>query len=460
MAGTHLDGGLSLEQSIKRLHERSLHARDLAEWAIDAHLPSLRAYACWTPERLRTQAQAADIDFDTGIWRGPLQGIPISIKDNIGLTGWPTLAGSEKALPPPWQQDGPLMARLRNQHAVFTGKTQTVAFAFTSLGTTPRGEGPRNPWNPLRVCGGSSSGAAVSVAEGSTLLAVGTDTAGSVRVPASMTGVVGLKMTHGRWPTGSVVPLSHSLDSMGLLGRSVADVATGVAALEGVTRNALLEGGASSLRGLRIGLPKGELWEACEPGITDATWQALRELEAAGARLVDFDFPQAQAADALFRTGGVVGTELQLFLALQLPAWLERLEPELAAAITLAGKLPVETYRERLSHMFQLAAQADERLAEVDVIAMPTVPITPPLFSEVADPQNFFDADAKILRHTAFINYLRLCALTLPVGHDAAGMPVGLQLAARGFDESRLLRIALDVERRLGRPATTINRRQ
>lgn len=451
---------LTLEQCLIGMREGHLHACDLAERVIDAHLPALRAYESWTPERVRAQARSADSDFAAGVVHGPLQGVPISIKDNIGLTGWPTLAGSASALPSPWQQDGPLVARLRRQQAVFTGKTQTVAFAFTSLGTSPRGEGPCNPWDPLRVCGGSSSGAAVSVAEGSALLALGTDTAGSVRVPAAMTGGVGLKMTHGRWPTNGVVPLSHSLDSMGLVGRSVADVAIGVAALEGHEWGKLLERGTSRLRGLRIGLPKGDLWEACDPGIADATWQALRELEAAGARLIDFDFPQAQAADALFRTGGVVGAELQLFLALQLPAWLERLEPEMAASIARAGELPVQTYRERLSHMFRLAAQADRRLAEVDVVAMPTVPITPPLFSEIADLQDFRIADAKILRHTAFINYLRLCALTLPVGHDATGMPVGLQLMARGFDEPRLLRIALDVERQLGRPITTNNRRQ
>lgn len=451
MAGKRLDDDPTLMGRLKAMREGRIRARDLAERAIEAHLPALRAYAAWSPERLRAQAREADTDIAAGVIRGPLQGVPISVKDNIGLSGWETLAGSDSALPPPWQWDGPLVARLRRQQALFTGKTQSVAFAFTSLGTSPRGEGPRNPWDSSRVCGGSSSGAAVSVAEGSAMLALGTDTAGSVRVPAAMTGTVGLKLTHGRWPTAGVVPLSHSLDSLGLLAPSVADIAIGVAALEGRRSDVLsVREKPLSLAGVRIGLPRGMFWEGCDPGIAEAAWQALRELEAAGACLIDIDFPEAQAADALFCEGGLVGTELYLFLALKLPAWLERLGPEMAADITRAGALPADIYRQRVLCMSRLAAQAARCFAEVDVVATPTVPMPPPRFTEVATAENFRAADGRILRNTAFINYLHLCALTMPVGLDAANMPVGLQLIAAGFDEAKLLMVALGAEQCLG----------
>ncbi|SDL89323.1 aspartyl-tRNA(Asn)/glutamyl-tRNA(Gln) amidotransferase subunit A [Modicisalibacter muralis] len=450
MAGKRLGDDPTLMGCLKAIREGRIRARDLADRAIDAHVPMLRAYTAWSPEGLRTQAEAVDSDFAAGRVRGPLQGVPVSIKDNIALSGWETRAGSESVLPPPWQQDGPVAARLRRQQAIFTGKTQTVAFAFTSLGTSPAGEGPRNPWDPSKVCGGSSSGAAVSVAEGSAALALGTDTAGSVRVPAAMTGTVGLKLTHGRLPATGVVPLSHSLDSLGLLARSVADIAIGVAALEGREGDGLSMQKPLSLAGVRIGLPKAMFWEGCDPSIAEAAWQALRELEAAGARLIDFEFPEARAADALFREGGLVGTELSLFLALQLPAWLERLGPDMAEDIAQAGALSAGIYQQRLRRMSRLAAQAVQRFAEVDVVATPTVPMPAPCFSEVDDEEYFLAANGRILRNTAFINYLHLCALTMPVGLDTFGMPVGLQLIARGFDEARLLAIALGAERRLG----------
>ncbi|QEA38446.1 amidase [Pistricoccus aurantiacus] len=434
--------GDSLDTLIQMIRQRRLSPRALAEQAIEAHRPALRAYAHWRPEKLRAQALVLGR-------KGRLQGIPVSVKDNIAVAGWPLEAGSGRALPAHLCQEGSVVAMLRRQGVVFSGKTQTVAFAFSSLGTSPQGEGPRNPWDLQRVCGGSSSGAAVSVIEGSARLALGTDTAGSVRVPAAMTGCVGLKTTVGRWPRAGVIPLSHSLDSLGLLAPRAADIVTGLAAFDPAPALKRIE--AADLRELRIGLPKA-LLEATptDPGIAESFHAALSELEARGARLVEVESQLLLEARALFREGGVVASELHQFLFTQMPTWLEGQDKELNLAMRSAANLPASAYLERLQTMTRLCRQADLALREIDVLVTPTTPLTPPTFASLTQPSVYIQGNARILDFTAFVNYLRLCAVSLPIGQDAAGMPTGLQLVASGFAEARLLAIALTVERALG----------
>jgi aspartyl-tRNA(Asn)/glutamyl-tRNA(Gln) amidotransferase subunit A len=166
---------------------------------------------------------------------GPLQGIPISIKDLYAAEGLPCFAGSSRRLPAdPWEKDGPIVATIRRQLGPIVGKTHMVEFAFGGTGLNSHHGAPYNPWDATthRSPGGSSSGAGVSLLEGSAFLALGSDTADSVRIPACMTGTVGLKVTIGRWSAEGVVPLSHTFDTPGLLARSVSDAAYGFAALD------------------------------------------------------------------------------------------------------------------------------------------------------------------------------------------------------------------------------------
>jgi len=193
----------SLAELGAALRDRKTTAKALAEAAAanhDANAESLGAYKLWAPEAAAAQATAADAAFASGNDLGPLQGIPISAKDLYGVKGWPTFAGTPKAFPPSWQDEGPVIAAIRSQIGVLTGKTHTVEFAFGGIGANPHWGTPRNPWDAdnHRAPGGSSSGAGVSLAVGSALLALGTDTAGSVRIPASMTGNAGLKTGVGR----------------------------------------------------------------------------------------------------------------------------------------------------------------------------------------------------------------------------------------------------------------------
>src|SRR4051812_17900516 len=187
------------------LREERARARDLVEAAIARHErfgERLHAYSLWAPEQARAVADAADAAFAAGVSAGPLQGMPVSLKDLFAAAGYPCFAGSSRRLPAdPWERDGKLVATLRRQLGVIMGKTHMVEFAFGGTGQNSHHGAPYNPWDAIahRSVGGSSSGAGVSLLEGSALLAVGSDTAGSVGIPACMTGNAGLKVTLGRW---------------------------------------------------------------------------------------------------------------------------------------------------------------------------------------------------------------------------------------------------------------------
>src|SRR5215470_7504773 len=220
-----------------RLRDGRLTARALAEEAIDNHErcgKPLMAYSQWAPEHARKCADAADAAFAVGSHAGSLQGIPTSVKDLFAMAGFPTYAGTPRRLPEKFETEGPVVATLRRQLATLMGKTHMVEFAFGGTGHNAHYGAPRNPWDATahRSPGGSSSGAGVSLCEGSALLALGSDTAASVRLPAAMTGNAGLKLTKDRWSCDGVVPLSHTFDTPGILARSTADAAFGFAALD------------------------------------------------------------------------------------------------------------------------------------------------------------------------------------------------------------------------------------
>lgn len=441
------------------LDERRLSARELVDAAIARHErwdKTLRAYSLWTPEAARKVAGAADAAFASGARVGSLQGIPISLKDLFGATGLPTFAGSPRRLPAAWEQDGPLVATVRRQLGVIMGKTHMVEFAFGGTGANHHWGCPTNPWAAAgpRSPGGSSSGAGVSLAEGSALLAFGSDTAGSVRIPACATGHVGLKVTAGRWSTDGVVPLSRVFDTPGILVRSVADAVYGFGALDpawGDARAFAHSIADVDIDGVRVGLGDPVMWSDCAPGIAEAAQQALDALAKAGARIAPKAVPEVKEALAVFAEGGVSGPELRAFLDLELPEWIPLVDPLNGPIIAAAATLPAAVYLRRHYRLARLAQSARARLADVDVIASPTLPISPPLLADIRDSDSHWVANRWLTRNTVPANYLGLCAITLPVGRDAAGMPVGLQLTAAGGQEERLLAIAWAAERVLGR---------
>jgi aspartyl-tRNA(Asn)/glutamyl-tRNA(Gln) amidotransferase subunit A len=347
------------------------------------------------------------------------------------------------------------VATLRRQLGVIMGKTHMVEFAFGGTGQNSHHGAPYNPWDAAahRSVGGSSSGAGVSLLEGSALLAFGSDTAGSVRIPACMTGNAGLKVTMGRWSTDGVVPLSFTFDTPGLLARSVSDLAYAFAALDpaGINPFTLVaRGGARDLSGIRIAVGDAFLWRDCDPGIAETTQEAVDALVRAGAVACEFKLPEAEAAYDVFLAGGLSAIELRSFLDRELPEWLDQLDPVIAPAVGRAESLSALEYLARVARLADLARAAAARLDIVDVIASPTLCLTPPLMSEVADADSHLRINRRIVRNTSWVNYLGPCAVTMPVGRDRAGMPVGLQLTAPARAEEKLLTIALAVERLLG----------
>jgi aspartyl-tRNA(Asn)/glutamyl-tRNA(Gln) amidotransferase subunit A len=441
------------------LRERRITAREIVEACIGRHErfgEHLHAYCQWTPAKARETAKAADAAFDSGAIAGPLQGVPISIKDLFAAEGLPCFAGSSRRLPSdPWEKDGPVVATLRRQLGVIMGKTHMVEFAFGGTGLNSHHGAPYNPWDASthRSPGGSSSGAGVSLLEGSAFLALGSDTAGSVRIPACMTGNVGLKVTIGRWSADGVVPLSRTFDTPGLLARSVLDAAYGFAALDpalGDANRFIAKSSTLTLDGICIAVDDPLFWTDCDPGIAEVAREAVDALASDGAVLRQGTLPEAAGAYAVFLEGGVSAIELRSFLDQELPDWLEQLDPIMAPAVRGAENLSARDYLARLSQLRSLVRRAASRFDEIDVIATPTLCLTPPVLSDIGEAESYMGTNRRIVRNTVAVNYLGLCAITLPVGLDGAGMPVGLQFIAPAWAEEKLLAIALAAERTLG----------
>ena len=442
------------------MSEGKLKARALAEEAIANHErfgAKLMAYSQWAPAHARQCADAADAAFAAGARAGSLQGIPASIKDLFAHSAFPTFAGSPKRLPAKYEIDGPVIASLKRQLATVMGKTHMVEFAFGGTGHNAHYGAPRNPWDAKnhRSPGGSSSGAGVSLCEGSALLAFGSDTAGSVRIPASMTGNAGIKLTLGRWSAEGVVPLSFTFDTPGILARSMADAAFSFAALDPFLGDGfafLARAGARDIGGVRIGVAEPWFWSDCENGIAEIVKQAIDALGRAGARLSEASLPEALEAHAVFAEGGVSGIELRALLERDLPDWIATIDPVNAPALKAAEGLSARAYLSRRLRLMDASRRAAERFAALDVIAAPTLMLSPDVMTIEQTSEKFWARNRGIVHNTVPVNYLGLCAVTLPVGLDTLGLPVGLQLIAKGGDDERLIAIACAAERVLGTP--------
>ncbi|MDH3580891.1 MAG: amidase [Hyphomicrobiales bacterium] len=441
----------------KALRAGKISSIDLHEEARTRHRtygPALSAYRVWDETRARAQAEAADAAFRKGEDNGPLQGIPVSVKDLFGVDYLDTYAGTPKPLPDAWRSEGPVIRSVRAQNAVLTGKTHMVEFAFGGLGTNAHWPVPRNPWdmNVARVSGGSSSGAGVSLIEGSALVALGSDTAGSVRVPASVTGTVGLKVTAGRWPTDGIVPLSPTFDTPGILARSVADTAIAFEVVDAYCAGRKMRAIATpaALDGIRIGLAEQHFWDGCPDDIAGAVRDALGELEKAGATLVPVELPEVEEAYALFRQGSVVSSELRAFVESELPDWQDTLDPNVSFRMSSALDLDDEEIIRRRARLTEIASTANAGIKGVDIVITPTVPLTAPALADVVDGKAYSAANLQTLKNTCIGNILEFCAITLPVALDAKGIPVGLQCMGAANTEERLLSAALAIERKLG----------
>ena len=417
--------------------------------------PILKAYKTWDSESSAKQAEYASQTLKVGKTTSLLTGIPLSVKDIYGVAGFPIYAGSPKKLPEIWSNDGVLIGSVRKKVPVITGKTHTVEFAFGGLGTNPHWGTPRNPWdaNQHRVPGGSSSGAGVSLWQGSALIAFGTDTGGSVRVPASMTGTVGLKTTKNRWSTNLITRLSSSFDTPGILAKSVEDIAYGFASIDPET----LDREASVVRpkeinNVKIGITKDYFWDKCTNDIATEVDKFISNLSSMGATTVPIEMKEVYPAVELWSEGSIVASEGYEFLQTNLPDWIQTLDPNVANRLEAAKKAKTINYIKALEKLSTLSAIIWNKLDAVDILAIPTVPISPPMLSDVADPKDYSEKNILALSNTMPINTLGLCAISIPIGKDKFGMPVGLQLVTLPDREESLISIALGIEKKYGTP--------
>lgn len=451
----------SLADVAAGLRNGSVKARDLTEAAIANHAAlgdRLSAYKTWDGEGARRRADEADAAFADGHDHGPLQGIPISIKDLYGVRGFPTFAGTPKSLPPAWERQGPVVTAVTAQKGVVMGKTHTVEFAYGGLGVNSHWGAPVNPWDAKdhRAPGGSSSGAGVSLAEGSALLALGSDTGGSVRVPASLTGAVGLKTTYGRWPLDGIVPLSPSLDTAGILTRTVADAAFAFSAMEAhlpgqpLTAFAYPTLEARAVRTLRLAVTRNYFWDRCSPDIAKLVQAVIDEIGKAGAIIQHNALPEAGEAPQALADGAVVAAEAYASLQSEFPDWIATLDPYVRQRLEDGKNASAVAYIAARDRIRRLAESANTRLAACDALLVPMVPVSPPRLADLATWDTYRTANAAVLSNAAPVNILGLCAISMPIGLDDNGLPVGLQLIAGGGRDRELLETALGLERLLG----------
>ncbi|MBZ9999503.1 amidase [Mesorhizobium sp. B264B2A] len=400
-------------------------------------------------EAARAAADAADARRRAGVRLGPLDGTIISIKDLFDVCGEATTAGSlllKDAAPA--IGDAMIVRRLRQAGAVIIGKTNMTEFAFTAIGDNQHYGTPGNATDADRIPGGSSSGAGVSVGEGTSEISIGSDTGGSIRIPAALNGVVGFKPTARRVPLTGAFPLSATLDSVGPLARTVAQCAAADAVMAGED---LALPAPLALAGLRIGLPRGVLFGETEGAVAAAFERCLGKIEQAGARVADLSIDDLIAdLRAVTKRGSIAameGAEVHAdWLAAGAPV---PVDPHVSGPLSRAAMLPTPVYIRALRRRAALAAAMDERLTSVDVLALPTTPVTAPTIVSLAQDAGLRDrTEGLLLRNTQVANQFDLCAISLPI--PGMALPAGLMLVARHGHDRRLLSIAAEVERLLG----------
>jgi aspartyl-tRNA(Asn)/glutamyl-tRNA(Gln) amidotransferase subunit A len=403
----------------------------------------------------RAAARAAAVASDglraAGVVPSPLAGLPISIKDLFDLAGEPTPAGSVAlADAPPAAADAPIVARLRAAGAVIVGRTNMTEFAFSGVGWNPHYGTPLNPWDRAtgRIPGGSSSGAAVSVTDAMSAAAIGTDTGGSVRIPAALCGLAGFKPTARRVPRDGCLPLSVSLDSIGPLAPSVACCAVVDAVLAGETPAVPA---ALPVAGLRLLAPRNYVLDGMDGAVGRAYERALARLADAGARITAQRVEPLDALPEINAKGGLAAAEAFHWHRALLAAKAAVYDPRVRVRVERGGSMSAADYLEVLRGRAAFQAALGAAMAPFDAMVMPTTPIVAPTMAEIADDAGFGRANVLLLRNPTIANFLDGCALTVPC-HEPNTAPVGLMLIGPALADRHILALGRGIEALL-RPA-------
>jgi len=414
--------------------------------------PKLNSFITVTEEEGRKAATEAESEIRKGQYRGPLHGIPISIKDLFATRGVRTTAGSKVLAQWVPDYDATAVARLHQAGMVLVGKTHMHEFAYGVTSDNPHYGPARNPWDPTRVPGGSSGGSAAAVASSQCTASLGSDSGGSIRTPAAVCGVVGLKPTYGRVSRYGAIPLAWSLDHVGPLTKSVEDAAIMLAAIAGPDPK---DPSASSrpladyrqemrgsIRGLRLGVPRQYFFEHVDPEIQKLVSAAIHQLESMGATLVEVDIPDLENCSAMEAhiTLAEATSYHEPYLKRQADDYGPGVRTNLEAGRYLLATDYVKSQRARTL----LQRNFNQAFKHADVIVSPTLPALPPLVGEVWVQsgnlrEHVIDA---FLRFNIPFDLTGFPAISIPCGLGSTGLPIGLQIAGKAFDETTVLRVA------------------
>jgi aspartyl-tRNA(Asn)/glutamyl-tRNA(Gln) amidotransferase subunit A len=393
----------------------------------------------------RATAQHCDAQAQAGRSLGALHGVCITIKDNIDVAGETTMAGGVVCVgEAPALHDAPVLQRLREAGAVMLGKTNMSEFAFSGVGINPHHGTPANPADAAhgRVPGGSSSGAAVSVALGLAEVGIGTDTGGSIRIPAALCGLVGFKSTQARIPCTGVMELSRTLDTVGSITRSV----RACLAVDAVLSQQPLPTDAANLRGLRFAVPQTLMMDDVDATVSQAFARTLRRISEAGAQVVEIPFTELGDIAALSMPGGFSPIESYAAHQARLERGAHQIDHRVVARMMLGKGISAQDYLELHNRRHAWIAAAQQTLHGFDAMLCPTVPMVAPLTEPLLkDDEAFFKVNRLLLRNPSAINYLDGCAWSLPC-HEAGELPVGLMVSSVAGQDAHLARVALALE--------------
>lgn len=381
----------------------------------------------------------------------PLAGLAFSAKDLFDIAGQPTPAGSVVlAHAPAAKVDAVAVARLRAAGGALLGRTNMTEFAFSGVGVNPHHGTPANPNDPAtpRIPGGSSSGAAVSVASGASFIGLGSDTGGSIRIPAALNGIVGFKNTARLVPTEGALPLSTTLDTVCAMTRSVRDA---VAAHE-ILAARRVTAGTAPLAAYRLAVVKDLFLEGLDPIVAAAFDRALKTLRNAGAHIEEIGLPELADLASINSTGGFSAAEAYAWHRLLMERSVAGYDPRVAQRILKGASMKAHEYIELGNARRSWIARMERSLASFDAVLSPTVPITAPTIASVAPGEQrdaeFFRINALLLRNPSVINMLDGCAISIPC-HAADELPVGLMLWHAALHDDAVLAVALQAERAL-----------
>jgi len=410
-------------------------------------------------DEAEAHASEAEQEIREGDWRGPLHGIPIGLKDIIDTAGTRTTAASALFKDRVPTENAEVVTRLKNAGAVLIGKQNLHEFAYGGSNIISYYGETHNPWNPAHITGGSSGGSAAAVAAGIGYGAIGTDTAGSIREPASPCGVVGLKPTYGRVSAYGVIPLAPSFDHVGPIARSVSDAAVILQAIAGYDAKdktsvdtpvddyvAALEKKVDSLV---IGVPRKFFFDDLDPEVASATKHALDVLSSFSKEIRDLEFEvptqrTLQSAESYAYHAQFVKQSPELY------------QPETLRRIKNGATVEPAEVQRRLQLLEKFRTEIGKVFEEVDVLVTPTVPIPPPTIAELKqNPDQLRERELMLLRNTRPFNVWGLPAISIPCGFTESGLPIGLQIVGPHWHECRILQLAQAYEQ-----ATAWHKRQ